>query len=284
MSKEYGLNSLFMYSSYLADRLRDAHNDPELLKALQSLSQITYGGLPLEHGEAAWARSQGINMTEVFASTEVGLIMMTVGGDGPDSTLLRPMTGASYKFLPVETAEADEAGNAMGGRLVELVVPAGARDCPAPALRNKETGDFHTGDMFVEVKPGCYESKGRNDDWIKTSSALRCDTLAIENNIMEKCAHDIVDRVVVVGSGRPSPAVLVELKAGQGDPSALSKEILRRITPFHERRYMHERIDHARYVVIVPQGSLPKTAKGSLQRRVVERSFQTTLDQVYSSA
>ncbi|CAI6097278.1 unnamed protein product [Clonostachys chloroleuca] len=260
MVKEYGLKSLFMYSWYLADRLRDAHSDPELLKALQSLDDIIF----------------------VFASTELGVLMSSVGGNGPDSTLLQPTNGTSYKFLPVNSGNLNK--NEVSASEQLLVVSAESRDCPVPALRNKETGNFHTGDLFVEVKPGLYESRGRNDDWIKMSSALRCDTLAIEQNIMEKCAFDIIDRVVVVGSGRPSPAVLVEPTAEQADPLSISKEILRRITPFHERRYMHERIDHARYVIILPHGSLSKTAKGSVQRKLVEKAFQTQLDQVYASA
>ncbi|CAH0021343.1 unnamed protein product [Clonostachys rhizophaga] len=284
MVKEYGLRSLFMYSSYLADRLRDAHSDPELLRAFQSLEDIMFGGLPLEQEEASWARAKGLKMKEVFASTELGVLMSSVGGNGPDSTLLQPMKGTSYKLLPVNSGNLNNTEVSASEQLLELVVSAESRDCPVPALRNKETGNFHTGDLFVEAKPGLYESRGRNDDWIKMSSALRCDTLAIEQNIMEKCAFDLIDRVVVVGSGRPSPAVLVEPKAEQADPLSLSKEILRRITPFHERRYMHERIDNARYVIILPHGSLSKTAKGSVQRKLVEKTFQTQLDQVYASA
>lgn len=278
MQKEYGLTTLFLFSSYLGAVIRESRTDPDLLKVLQSLNSVLYGGLPLEPEEAEWARAQGVRLREGFGSTEIGMALMSGKTDkAEDASYLRPLPQTAYKFLPISEDRSE------GEQLVELVVPAEGLDCPPKSFRNKETGDFHTGDLFVEVKPGLYLSRGRNDDWVKMASSLRCDTRSIEDNIMESCARDLIDGAVVVGSGRVSPAVLVERKEQvEGDDEVLKQEILKRITPFHERRYMHERIDDSRLIIVVPKGSLHRTAKGSVQRRVVENSFKRSLDEIYA--
>lgn len=169
------------------------------------------------------------------------------------------------------------------------MIPKAAPDCPHYTLRDKESGDFRTGDLFIEVAPGHFLFKGRNDDWIKMQTSLRCDTRAIEDNAMELCGEDLISAAVVVGSGRPSPALFVEPRQEStheslGDASALKNEILRRITPFHERRYIHERIEDARFIILVPKSTLPRTGQGTIQRNMIERDFREALDRMYSNA
>lgn len=79
-------------------------------------------------------------------------------------------TGCSHAFVPMSNGGSD------GSKLLELVVLSSSPDCPDVSLRSKEDGDFHTGDLFEEVQPGLYASRGRNDDWIKLYAAGRCDT------------------------------------------------------------------------------------------------------------
>ena len=145
-------------------------------------------------------------------------------------------------------------------------------------------GHYHTGDLFVEVAPGAYVSRGRNDDWIKSENALRCDTRAIEDNARQACG-DLIAECVVVGNGRPSPALFVEVAEGVAmDEARLRREIVRRTRHFHSRRYVHERIVSPALVLVVPSGTLPRTAtKGNIRRRAVEEQFREVLDRIYAS-
>ena len=60
---------------------------------------------------------------------------------------------------------------------------------------------------------------------------------------------------------------------------------MRRIRPFHTRRYLHERIMDAKMIMVVPKGSLPRTAtKGNVRRRAVEEMFKAELDAMFASA
>ena len=127
-------------------------------------------------------------------------------------------------------------------------------------------GHYHTGDLFVELPYGGYISRGRGDDWIKSENCLRCDTRAIEENVLATCA-DLVAACVVVGNGRPSPALFVEARAGIA-PEQVRRDVLRRTRHFHARRYLHERITSAELVFVVAPGTLPRTAtKGNVRRR-----------------
>ncbi len=296
MVNRCGLNRLNQFASFLGMHLRNSRTNSALLAALKHLDELLYTGLPLAVEEEAWARQHGILVKNCFGSTEVGAMMLSVGGRGADAPLLQVIEGTAYAFVPVTptpTADADASTSAepaaetvytdANRRLLELVILAHSGDCPHPSLRGAD-GHYHTGDLFLEVAPGRYVSRGRDDDWIKSSTALRCDTRAIEENVLATCS-DLVAACIVVGNGRPSPALFVEPKApGELDAERLKRDILRRTRHFHSRRYVHERIVSPALVIVVPSGTLPRTAtKGNIRRRAVEEKFRAELDRIYAS-
>jgi hypothetical protein len=102
-------------------------------------------------------------------------MMLSIGGSKATTRSLRPLRGVSYEFFPSVPEARSGSGYRSTGRLLELVILADSGDCPHPSLR-QEDGHFHTGDLFQEVSPGHYISRGRDDDWIKSENGLRCDT------------------------------------------------------------------------------------------------------------
>lgn len=227
----------------------------------------------------------------LFGSTECGAILLSEGPEMP----LQSLDGMSYTFRPIASKTSVEHSDAP---LLELVILAESPDCPDRSLRAAD-GHFHTGDLFQEVRPGYYISKGRDDDWIKSENSLRCDTKyvprpsllttstdlfcrAIEDNVRATCS-DLVTECVVVGNGRPSPALFIETNSDMPLPK-LKREILRRTRQFHSRRYLHERITSADMIVIVGKGTLPRTAtKGNVRRKATEETFRTLLDNIYDA-
>lgn len=112
----------------------------------------------------------------VFGNTECGAMLLSVGRGHPDPRLLQPLEHTSYGFVPIEgEATSSETNHSSSTRMLELVIFADSEDCPAASLCQAD-GHFHTGDLFNEVSPGLYVSRGRNDDWIKSENSLRCDT------------------------------------------------------------------------------------------------------------
>ncbi|KAJ7068744.1 hypothetical protein C8F01DRAFT_1119163 [Mycena amicta] len=262
MVRECGMTRVNIFGSYLAGHLRAARHDAKLLDALRNLDEALYTGLPLPREEEAWAYSQGIKLRNVFGSTEVGAMLVSNGGCGDDAGFLRHTDGVAYRFIPVATeSEGSDATTAhvSTARLMELVVLADSDDCPDESLRSAD-GTFRTGDLFIEVVPGQYVSQGRDDDWIKSESSLRCDTRAIEENARLTCST-LIAECIVVGSGRPNPILFIEPGDGAAamDTDKLSREIIRRTRAFHTRR-------------------------GNIRRRAVEEMYRERIDALFASS
>lgn len=278
------LNRLHQFATFLGIHLRNSRLNPKLVAILQSMDQVLYSGLPLPREEEQWAIKSGLRLTNLFGSTECGAMLLSVGGTGPYAQALRPLEGVSYGFLPIAPKAKTESGHqSVNADLLELVILSNSGDCPDRSLRQSD-GHFHTGDLFLQVAPGCYVSRGRNDDWIKSENSLRCDTKAIEDNVRSMCG-DLISECIVVGNGRPSPVLFIEPASVDMDHTKLKNQILRKTRQFHARRYLHERITSPNFIVVVPPKTLPRTAtKGNIRRRAVEEQFKAQLDRLYSTA
>jgi len=280
MIRNCGVNRLNQFATFLTQHLRNSRQIPGLLALLQSLDELLYSGLALPREEEDWARGNGIRLRNLFGSTECGAMLLSTRDP---EMLLQPLNEMSYAFLPIASRTEPSTSQAEHSTepLLELVILAESPDCPDSSMRAAD-GHFHTGDLFQEVRPGQYRSKGRDDDWIKSENSLRCDTKAIEDNLRATCG-DLVAECVVVGNGRPSPALFIETKSDMPEPK-LKREIIRRTRQFHSRRYLHERITSVGMILIVEKGSLPRTAtKGNVRRKATEENFRTVLDKIYGT-
>lgn len=278
MVTQCGLTTLNMFSGFLSNLFREARQDESLLACLKDFEHVVYSGLPLDTKDELWALEQGISIVNVFASTEVGIMLRSTAPNGTHTVPpLEPFPGTAYEFRPV----AD--GLSADRSLFELVVTAKSADCPHPSLRDRSTGDFYTGDLFTRCKPRGHLAAGRMDDWIKLESAFRCDTRSMEQKVMETCGDDLVGLAVVIGTGRALPALVVEPREESKLPAEdLKTELLNRISQFQSQRYIHERVVSPNRVLVVPRNGVPRvmTAKGTLRRQDVEMAFKDALDRI----
>ncbi|KAI1032535.1 hypothetical protein LB503_012599 [Fusarium chuoi] len=272
-----GLTAFYIFPVLLSVFIREARTNTVLLEQLRSLHHIFHAGQVLEPSDQAWAHQQGLKLFDTYGSTEIGLSMRA----SASSQYLTPFPESGCEFIPLG------GDSTSSDQLLELVIPADADDCPHPSLRNQKDGKFHTGDLFQRVGDDQYSYKGRVDDRIKMQLSLVCDAGSLEAEAMQVCEADLISAVSVIGYGRPSPAIIVEpknddiLKSGDDSVTKFKEELLRRISPFHERKYLHERIDDRRLVFVVPQGSLPRTAKGNIMRKAVEDMFCDELEKAF---
>ncbi|KAF8883568.1 hypothetical protein BD779DRAFT_1472465 [Infundibulicybe gibba] len=267
MVRRCGVNRLNQFASLLGKTIRASMTDPKFLSVLTGMDDVLYTGLALAREEEAWAYKTGMKLRNLYGSTECGAMM--VSGSEPNPCLLRPLEGFVYRFATT-TPETDAVYQSTG-RLLEFIISAESPDCPDISLRHAD-GDFHTGDLFQEVSPGRYIFRWRDDDWIKSENSLRCDTKSIEDNVRETCG-DIVSECIVVGSGRPSPVLFIE-SAASLTPEKTQEGDYQRTRRFHS----------SDMVVIVPQGSLPRTAtKGNVRRKAVEEIYRAEIDSIFAS-
>lgn len=197
MVERCGLNQITQVTNHLATLLRRSRHDNKLLAVLRNIGRVTYTGMSLPTGEEDWAYRNGVNLIvshnvylhssslnyslqNIHGATEVGYLLMSGNGQDDSARLLSPpsIDGFKYLFLPIAPETKLESENAPSIRLLEMVVHADSRDCPDPSLRGAD-GHFHTGDLFEEVQPGRFADRGRDDDWIKSGNALKCDTKCV---------------------------------------------------------------------------------------------------------
>ncbi|KAI0351489.1 acetyl-CoA synthetase-like protein [Trametes cingulata] len=259
MVQQCGLNFLLQYAPWLAKLLANARQSPEILDALRGLQQIAYTGASLNPEDEEWALEQGIPLTPMYANTECGPLMVaTLDSREP---YLRLASEVKCKLLPVGLAHGEDPSATR--QLYEFHVSADSKTCPHPSVCNRPDGHV-TGDLFEEVKPGCYIFRGRSDDWIRTGgNPAFCDTKAIEENVMKTC-RDVVHNCVVVGHQRICPLLVIEPESSVdvSSPEAqlkLKHTIIDRTASFNERLFPHERITSPECILIVPAGSLPRT-------------------------
>ncbi|PCD26766.1 hypothetical protein AU210_013188 [Fusarium oxysporum f. sp. radicis-cucumerinum] len=278
MIDNHGLTRLDMFPVFLSQLFRQARHDPLLFRSLCLLDHIAYGGYPLNPYEEAWAHGHNFYLISAFGFTEVRLNLISYGAK---EVALGPVSPSIFEFVPLGN---DQNAQRTSSR---ACCPPESPDCPHYSLTDATDGKFHTGNLFLEIALGEYAFRGRDDDWVEMEMALRCDANSIEVDALQCCGDDLIHAIVAIGVGRPSPAIVLEPKHDDVLESTektreLQLKVLQRITPFHRRRYKHERIEDVNLIFVVPQRSLPRTdTKGNIRRSKVEGQFKQKLDEMF---
>ncbi|THU91379.1 acetyl-CoA synthetase-like protein [Dendrothele bispora CBS 962.96] len=282
---ETGITQITLFPASLSRILRRARAEERIRNMLIQLDAVSYGGGSIPPEDEQWARTNGINIVNVYASTECGGPMMISEGTRFSShNGLRPVQGVQCRFDPISSGSSE---GSLDDGVKELVILSESLGCPHPSLCSPD-GLFHTGDLFREIQSGYYLNCGRDDDWIKMENAARCDTRTIEDEVRRSCKDSISD-CVVVGKHRPKPALFVEAlhttTAIVSQESQLRNVIFERIADLQKDRYETERISGPEMIVLIPLGSLPRTeSKGNIRRALVEEKYHTVLEQLYNKS
>jgi acyl-coenzyme A synthetase/AMP-(fatty) acid ligase len=67
-----GMNRCLLYASWCSRLLEIARKDTRMLAALKSTKQIVYTGASLNPDNEQWIYAQGIPVTLMYATTEIG--------------------------------------------------------------------------------------------------------------------------------------------------------------------------------------------------------------------
>ncbi|KAL0575448.1 hypothetical protein V5O48_006521 [Marasmius crinis-equi] len=265
-----GLTRAMLVPVAVSKVIRECRHNFELLNSIQTLDPIMFGGASLPQDELDFARGNSIKLVNLYGCTESGNMMLSKENPNYLSPIQTGNNDTQYQFLPVEDHSSE--------RLKELVVLPESGDCP-PKPFSDEDGIFYTGDLWEEITPGQYLHRGRRDDWIKMSNELKCDAGFIEAEAKKACAG-LFSEGIVVGSGYPSPVLVVEVDCDSARHAVLREEIYHRIS--RSEGYQHETVASPESVIIVPTGSLSRTkAKGNIRRKVVEAEMKEELDSIF---
>ncbi|GJJ08948.1 hypothetical protein Clacol_003168 [Clathrus columnatus] len=271
---ECGVTNIALYPALVDDILEKAKTSSLLAETLRTLKNITFVGGSLGARGFKSAEEMGIKIDAKVGPT-MGF-QPVVREQGP--RLLKFYRNFDYEFIPFKD------GSDVNTKLHELIVLPNSPDCPVPDFLDPIDGKYHTKDLFEIVEDG-YIFRGRTNDSITLDNTALCDAKYIEDQISCLC-HDLLSSFVVVGQGRPCPALLAEPRY-QSDITSTTfrKTLLTRLEPLNSSKFMGYRRERIKpeYVIILSKGSLPiSPGKGAVVRSKAELMFEEMLDKVYA--
>ena len=151
-----------------------------------------------------------------------------------------------------------------------------------------QSQEYRSGDLFSphpEDKE-LWEYRGRKDDMQVFSSAEKYYPTAMEAAIT--ASHPDIKDVLLVGTGRPQAALLVEM-LGSVSPAPLSQgEAIERIFPgieaANETCPPTAKITKQHVLFTTDGKPMLRTAKGSVQRRATVEAYKEELDTLFERA
>ena len=249
---------------------------------------LTYAG-GLASPTAAEKVTSKIKIFSTYGHTENGIVPCIRPATEPgswDRTLWRsmmfhPCNGAAMRKTTLGEDTSD---------LRELVFEWNSdpeAQQPVFSFLPKGVTEWATKDLFAPDPdhPGFWIYHGRLDDWIVFSSGAKFDPSQYELAIN---AHPAVRSAVMVGTGRPRPALVIEPAQDIEDRLGARDEFVGTVWPAIENANKiagpFGSVARDLMLVIRPDKPLPRTGKGSIARKALADSHAEDLDQLYKRA
>ncbi|KAI9251692.1 hypothetical protein EDC94DRAFT_642522 [Helicostylum pulchrum] len=235
----------------------------EYLKKTKDFSTVkrllvaAFGGAPLKYESAHWLQTHGVNVRDMYGSTETG---------GSMSSNLDPR---SENWTSVAPFLKDEHGHYYH---VFKTDDEAEPDIKHLYIRKGEDVKF----------PGYYRYVGRRDDMLVMENGKKTDPVSMEAIIRQEA---IVKQVAVVGHGRQCTAALIEIDMAYA----------KRVSPEDIVSTVHVAIKRAnkesgsKHSIILPQmvkilpleKTLPSTDKGTVMRKKAELEYIGMVEKMY---
>ena len=251
-----------------------ASNGEAVAAVLSRLRLLTYGGGSLAPHCPPVLAAHGVLLNCTYGQTELGGPLM-FGKPGGDPNLLRPFKGVSCRLVK-------EAGGEDEGELVMLgnMSTTASYVHPEPLARPLSPGsgtvtmpaEYRTGDRFrierLEEDGGCWlRYLCRKDDLLVHTSGEMTNPLPTEQQVLAMCSS-LLCTVVLCGNGLTRPILILEITAGNANKA--SRALIRQATRLANAHQPSFATVLPQHVLMIPPGSLPRTVKGGVQRRLVE--------------
>ncbi|CAO1597195.1 MAG: hypothetical protein LQ349_000119 [Xanthoria aureola] len=252
---------------------------------LRELKVLQPGGAPLAQHVANKLLDEGVNLKQIYGSSELHILMRTYPHDRSNPRF------ESMRFLSlpgmdthVEMAPVDEA-------FYELVVHEGF-PCAAAGLwgfglgAQAEPGHlFRTNDLFVrddeEMGEGSWILKGRRDDMlILASGGVNVSAVGVES-VVKKEGEGLVRAAMLVGHGKEKTGLLVEVQEDV-ERENVHDAVGRTVQRVNEGLREKARVSSDMVMVLEKGMELPVGVKGNVKRKEAHHRYQKEIEALYA--
>lgn len=246
---------------------------------VKRLKVALYGGAPLKHEAGEWLHAHGLNIRDVYGTTEIGAIMASNFDPASKNwDCLAPyQKDSSGDFYCVfETNDETEPA-------IKHLYIRGDSPTLATGVSNRADGGFDTNDLFRENPnfPGFYEYLGRRDDTLIMENGEKTNPIPMEATIRQ---HPTVKQVAVLGQGRQCTAAIIQVDmdfAINSGPEDIISDVQAAVKEANKDCPSHSIILPQMVKILPFNQTLPATDKGTVMRKKAEAAYHDLVEKLY---
>lgn len=263
-------------------------------EAVQNLRQAHTGAAPVSEDKAECYERHGLNVFQVFALTETGLMFYGRKDLTGDLRWLKPLLHRKQHMLWRRQSGSDVyelwLKDSFPGLLGQAVhFEAYPED---PSIRAWNTMDTFRKLPATEQHDDLIIFAGRQDDWIRCTHGAAARALELEDRLLhhlrEAVGFNSIRAVTVIGSGRAAIGVVIELPFSDLDVQvdhALLESAIESVRTWINKNVLQypATLKREHFIFTTPQEPIFMTQKGSIQRKLNETFFGPKLDAIVAA-
>ena len=247
--------------------------DEEHLKNLAKLKNIFWCGAALPSATLADSIRKYVDVYCGYGSTEMGPIPLTVQKQEDHEWMgFSPLVGATFRHYSNDLYE------------LVLVKDVKIQKAQFIFLNNPELSEWPTKDLFSKhPSKDLWKYRGRSDDIIVLSSGFNINPLGFEGIVT---SNSMINSALLTGTGRSSPAWLIECKeaaATAEGTSNLIDQIWPSIEQANDLAPDYARASKSAIVLTTKEKPMLRAGKGTVQRQLTIQMYQEELEALYST-
>ncbi|EFR03735.1 L-aminoadipate-semialdehyde dehydrogenase [Nannizzia gypsea CBS 118893] len=265
--QQHGITSMMTVPSVLEECI-SVENDA--FKPIRDLEFIAVGGGPMKPNVAKVLLERGAKLLNHFGATELGAI----------APIFRLTAKYTYPWLVLRKDvpfDIHELGvDEEGRRLCKLIAHPFGWNKPLELQDSLQLGSSPDGTLQVKIL-------GRKDDLIVLKTGEKVSPTLWESSLM---TDPLIKSAIVFGESRFQLGVILELsiQAANLDNNQILDEIWPLVEATNSQADRHARIESRACFILTPRDiTLPRTAKGSIQRREVYNILARQIDEAYEA-
>ncbi|KAI8987327.1 hypothetical protein BDF20DRAFT_814613 [Mycotypha africana] len=246
---------------------------------VQRLKYTFYGGAPLKHESGEWLHAHGVNVRDLYGTTEINAFMtsnLDPKSKHWDSLTPYHLDAEGKSYAVFETNDPSEP------HIKHCYIRG---DCPflATNVSNRSDGGYDTNDLFIEnpEAPGYWIYLGRRDDTLIMENGEKTNPVPMEATIRQS---PMVKQAAVIGQSRQLTCCLVEIDmeyAMHYAPDEVINAVHKAVEKANKDCPSHSTILPQMVKILPFNKSLPSTDKGTLMRKRVEALYGDMIEQLY---